>query len=204
MTRKFLSIFLILLLCLTLSPLTASAASAEKDSEIEKIAEGPEMAFRDVKENDWFHSAVVYMYNEGLMKGTSETNFSPDLHVTRGMMVTMLWRLEGEPICGQGKSGTFIDVPEYTWYTEAVEWAAANEIVLGHGNGTFKPEAPVTREQAAAILFRYAQHKNYDAQVEEDEIFLGQAQAEFTNAYAIPALQWTCETGIIEGSNGKL
>ena len=152
----------------------------------------------------WYYDAVKYAYDNGLMAGTSTTErlFSPEGTTTRAQIVTILHRLEGSPINGQGKSGTFVDVPEYQWYTEAVEWAAAFGITSGTGDGTtFSPNDPITREQFAAFLYRYAQHKGYDVSVGEDTNILSYEDAFTVSEYAYPALQWACGEGIIGGMN---
>lgn len=170
------------------------AASCPKDETC------PMYPYTDVDVNAWYHDGVHYAIENGLMKGTSlaEMLFSPNGTTTRAQIVTILWRMEGEPVCGQGKSGTFADVPEYTWYTEAVEWAASEEIVLGW-NGDFSPDDPITREQFAAILWRYAKYKGYDVSVGENTNILSYEDALTVSEYAIPAMQWVCGTGIIEG-----
>lgn len=170
------------------------AASCPKDETC------PMYPYTDVDVNAWYHDGVHYAIENGLMKGTSLTEmlFSPNGTTTRAQIVTILWRMEGEPVCGQGKSGTFADVPEYTWYTEAVEWAASEEIVLGW-NGNFSPDDPITREQFAAILWRYAKHKGYDVSVGENTNILSYEDALTVSEYAIPAMQWVCGAGIIEG-----
>ena len=119
----------------------------------------PSEAYSDLDTEEWYHEAVDYVLWKGLMNGVGNGKFDPDGATSRAMIVTILWRLEGEPVYGQGKSGTFADVPEYTWYTEAVEWAAANGIVNGYGDGSFGPNDDITREQLATILYRYEQYK---------------------------------------------
>ncbi|MPN64035.1 hypothetical protein SDC9_211806 [bioreactor metagenome] len=114
-------------------------------------------------------------------------------------MVTTLYRMEGEPAMGDGKSGTFIDVPEYVWYTDAVEWTAAYEIVMGYGDGTFGPDDKISREQLAAMLYRYAEYKDYDVSVSEDTDLQAYADASAVSEYAVTAMQWAMENGIITG-----
>lgn len=113
-----------------------------------------ELPFTDVSRFDSCYEAVKYLYENDIMNGTSDTKFSPNAELTRGMLVTILYRMEGEPAVGT--SGTFRDVASGRYYTKAVEWAAAKNVVKGFTDGTFKPEQPVTREQLAAILSRYA------------------------------------------------
>ena len=117
------------------------------------------LPFTDISENDPLYSDILYVYENGIMNGTSSTEFTPFGTLTRGMIVTILYRMEGEPATIY--SAAFSDVPAGEWYTPGVEWAAANKIVLGFGDGTYGPSKPVTREQLAAILYRYAEFKEY-------------------------------------------
>lgn len=109
--------------------------------------------FTDVTGKDWFFGDVEYVYKSGIMRGTADTVFSPDMTLTRAQMVTMLWRMAGEP---SAKAASFTDVPTGLWYSDAVAWAASKEIVGGYGDGNFYPDNALTREQAVAILHRYA------------------------------------------------
>ena len=136
-----------------------------------------------------------------MMNGTSKTTFGPNDSTTRGMIVTVLYRLENEP---SAAAASFTDVVSGQYYTDAVAWANANGIVTGYGNGKFGPNDVVTREQLAAILYRYAQCKKYDVSVGEDTNILSYADAQSVSAYAIPAMQWACGAGIVNGANGKL
>lgn len=111
------------------------------------------MPFTDVETDDWFYEDVAYVYENGLFAGTSDTTFSPLSAMTRGMMVTVLWRHAGSPT---GDSAAFDDVPDGAWYASAVSWAAANGIVAGVGNNCFAPNAEITREQMAVMLYNYA------------------------------------------------
>ncbi len=144
--KRFLSSLLVLCMAMTFLPASAAAASVSP--------------FGDVQSTDWYYDEVQYVYENGLMSGTSATTFSPDTTTTRGMIVTILHRLEGTPAVST--SGTFADVTAGRYYTDAVEWASANGIVGGYGNGRFGPNDPITREQMAAILYRYAAYKEYD------------------------------------------
>ncbi|MBE6032183.1 MAG: S-layer homology domain-containing protein, partial [Clostridiales bacterium] len=154
--------------------------------------------FRDLKPGAWYEEGIQFVLERGLMNGTSEDLFSPNAPTTRGMIVTILWRMDGEPVYGQGKSGTFVDVPEYQWYTEAVEWAAANGIVTGYANGKFGAEDNITREQLAAILFRYAQYAGLEALTMEENLEAF-PDADSISSYAIPALNWAVGQGLISG-----
>ena len=143
-------------LCMALLP---GGATAEAIIRISPRPGAEAASFEDVQSDDWFFDAVQLMQEKELMDPVEEGRFAPAEAASRAAVVTALWRLVGRPVCGQGKSGTFADVPEYVWYTEAVEWAASKELIQGYGDGTFGPDKPVTREQLAAILYRYEQMK---------------------------------------------
>lgn len=164
-------------------------------------ADCPSAHLSDIAVDAWYHAAVDYVVANGLMEGTSATAFSPDEPFTRGMLATILWRLEESPVVNYQLS--FNDVAEGQWYTEAVRWAASEEIVGGYGDGSFRPEDAVSREEMAAIFYRYAQHKGYDVSVGEDTNILSYADAAMISEYAIPAMQWACGAGVLEG-NGQL
>ncbi len=115
--------------------------------------------YTDVRENDWFYEDVLYVSDLGLMMGTGDNKFSPDITTDRAMLVTILWRLEGSPVVDS--SVEFTDVADGKWYSEAIDWASANGIVNGYGNGEFGPTDQITREQIAAILYRYAEYKKW-------------------------------------------
>ena len=153
--------------------------------------------FDDAGRGDWFYDSVVYVYENGLMDGVSDTLFDPDGTVTRGMIVTILHRLEGEP--ESNFKLPFDDVKEGQWYAEAVRWAAGEGIVNGVSETEFAPNAAVTREQLAAILHRYAQHKGYDVSIGESTNILSYSDFASISEYAISAMQWVCGEGIITG-----
>ena len=160
----------------------------------EQIWENP---FTDVKEDDWFYEAVKYVVQKGLFAGTSETTFEPNLAMTRGMLVTVLYRLEGTPAV-TGNS-TFADVAPGQYYTSAVIWATQNGIVSGYGNGYFGTNDIVSREQMATILFRYAKSKDYDTSLVKD--IGGFTDSGQVASYAKRALQWAYANGIIGGTS---
>jgi len=155
--------------------------------------------FNDVAKSAWYYDAVNYAVQNGLMNGVGGGNFAPDSPMTRAMLVTVLWRYEGSPV--EGKN-TFTDVPNGEWYTKAVAWAAANGIVGGVGNGKFDPNGNITREQMAAILFRYADKKGFDTSKRGD--LSGFPDRAKVSAYATDAIAWTVAEKIIGGSDGKL
>lgn len=156
--------------------------------------EEPAVPFTDVKEGDWFYDAVVYAYENDLMQGTTGTTFSPDVKMNRAMLVTILYRLEGEPAVSGDVS--FTDVPD-AYYTEAVAWAASNGLVEGYEDNTFKPTQNITREQFATILYRYAAFKKADTTVSGDLSDFTDAAS--TSTWAKDAMTWAVDNGIIQG-----
>ena len=161
-----------------------------------------ELPFRDVRPEDWFYADVRYVYEAGLMNGTAEGLFSPDLFTSRAMIVTVLWRLSGSPVVNYYMP--FADVDQAAWYAEAVRWAASCGIVTGYDNGNFGPNDPVTREQLAAILYRCAAYRQEDTSIGADTNILSFTDAVSVSEYAVPALQWACGAGILQGADGAL
>ena len=154
-------------------------------------------AFGDLTAAAWYHDGVHYCLENGLMRGVSGGKFLPDGSTTRAQLVTVLWRLEGSPeTTGAVRFG---DTAGGAWYTEAVRWAAGCGVVKGYDNGCFGPNDAVTREQMAAILYRYAQHKGYDVSAGEDTNILSFDDAFAVSEYAIPAMQWACGSGMVRG-----
>lgn len=169
-------------------PVTVSADFVE----IQPVLTVP---FTDVKEGDWYYESVAYVYQQGLMTGTSDTAFSPNLTTTRGMIVTILYRMEGSPEAPGWVP--FADVAQGKYYADPVAWAAWNGIVNGKSSTSFAPEEPITREQLAAILYRCAQFKGYDVSAQGD-------LSQFTDqtmirAYALDAMSWANAEGLITG-----
>ena len=164
----------------------------------EKIpAEQPdpdEEPFTDVADSAWFADAVQYVYENGMMNGVSATLFGPDMTTNRAMIVTILHRLEGEPTA---EASDFTDVADGMYYADAIDWAAANGIVNGVSETRFAPNDPITREQMAAILYRYAQFKGYDVTASAD--LSAFADASQISAYAAAAMQWANGAGLITG-----
>lgn len=157
-----------------------------------------ELPFTDVSEGAWYEDAVSYVYQHGLMAGTSATTFAPDATTSRSMIATILWRIAGSPVVDYAMD--FGDVPQGQWYSEAVRWAASEGIVSGYGNGTFGTNDSITREQFAAMLYRFAQEQGYDVSVGENTNILSYTDAEDVAEYAIPAMQWAVGAGIISGT----
>ena len=153
------------------------------------------LPFVDVRTSDWFYDAVVYAYENGMMAGVGNNQFSPNTTTTRAMIVTILYRLENQPAAG---SSSFTDVPAGQWYTNAVAWAAANGIVGGYGDGRFGPNDTITREQMAAILYRYAQFKGYD--VSNTGNLSGYTDAAQVSEWARSAMGWANAQGLITGN----
>lgn len=154
-------------------------------------------AFGDLTATAWYHDGVHYCLENGLMRGVSGGKFLPDGSTTRAQLVTILWRLEGSP--ETTGAVRFNDTAGSAWYTEAVRWAAGCGVVKGYDNGCFGPNDAVTREQMAAILYRYAQHKGYDVSAGEDTNILSFDDAFAVSEYAIPAMQWACGSGMVHG-----
>ena len=162
----------------------------------------PNVDFLDVSRVDWFYFDVRYVCENGLMNGTSRNRFSPYGTATRGMLVTILYRMENEPRCFG--SAAFSDVKPGAYYEKAVVWASQNNIVSGYTDGTFRPDAPVTREQLASILYRYTLYRGQDVSAGETTSLTGYGDAQAVSSYALPAMRWACGTGILQGANGKL
>lgn len=158
------------------------------------------LPFTDVRESDWFYDDVVFAYENGLFSGTSDTTFSPNTSMTRAMLVTVLYRLEGQPAVN-GRSG-FSDVQYNGYYEDAVTWAADNGIVNGTSTSTFSPNVNVTREQMAAILYRYAQYKKYNTAASSSLNSFSDHTS--VSGYAEASLQWSVAEKLVNGSNGKL
>ena len=156
--------------------------------------------FTDISEKDWFYGDVMFVYENGLMLGTSKTLFSPHGTAMRGMMATILWRMEGSPV-PKGKN-SFTDVEAGKWYADAITWTAENGIFAGYGKDKFCPDDPITREQLAAIFYRYADYKGYDLTVKGDlDKF---KDADKITDYAKTAMQWAVGSGLVKGKSGNL
>lgn len=159
----------------------------------------PSRSFTDIEMDAWYHEFVDYVVYNGLMNGVSDTAFAPGVTTSRGMIATILYRMEGEPkVCGS----SFNDVEAGSYYEKAVIWAAANGIVKGYGDGNFGPNDEITREQIAAILYRYAQYKGYD--VSDAASLSDYADAEQISEYAQEAMSWANAMGLINGRPGGI
>lgn len=183
----------------TVYTFTMPASAVKVGVSYVKATETPsETKFNDVSANDWFASAVDYVTGKGMMNGTADNTFSPKANTTRGMVVTVLYRLENQP---STSAASFTDVASGAYYANAVAWANANGIVSGYGSGKFGPNDKVTREQLAAILYRYAQYKKYD--VSGANSLDGYTDVQSVSSYAVPALQWANAAGVVTGKFGS-
>ncbi len=153
--------------------------------------------FTDFEAEAWYHGPVDYVVGRGIMKGTSGTTFEPATPTTRGMIATILYRLDGEPVIRSGMP--FDDVKESDWYGPAVSWAESNGIVTGYGNGKFGPNDDITREQLAAMFWRYAKYKGYDVSIGESTNILSYDDASDISSWAVQAMQWAVGAGIVNG-----
>ena len=150
----------------------------------------PSENFVDVDPDEWYVDGIDYVLEHGLMEGVGGNRFDPEGTLTRGMMVTILYRLEGSP--GVVGEAPFTDVAPGAWYFNAVLWAAGNDIVLGYGDGRFGPADPLTRQQLAAILYRYAGMKGYDVSKGESGDLSAYTDASQVAEYAVPPMRWVC------------
>lgn len=153
------------------------------------------MPFDDVKEKDWFREAVQFVYDNDLMNGVGETTFNPYADTTRGMIVTILWRLEGSPEATS--PAAFTDVADGNYYTKAVAWAVENGVVTGYSDEIFAPDRNISRQEMAAILYRYAGIKKYDVAGRSE--IAGFADVNEVHSYATEALQWSVNAALVQG-----
>ena len=156
------------------------------------------LPFEDVPTDHWAYDAILYAYDNGLMAGTSGTTFAPENVTTRGQIVTILWRMAGSPQVNYLMD--YSDMDPAAYYAEAIRWATSEGIAGGYGGGVFGPDDPITREQLAVMLHRYAQHEGYDVSIGEDTNILSYTDAFEVSEYAVAALQWACGAGIISGT----
>ena len=156
------------------------------------------LPFTDIADNAWYADAVRYVYKHGLMAGTSATTFAPDVTTSRSMIATILWRMAGSPVVNYAM--TYTDVAQGQWYSEAVRWATSEGIVGGYGNGLFGTNDTITREQFAAMLYRFAQEQGYEVSIGENTNILSYTDVADLSEYAISAMQWAVGAGIINGT----
>lgn len=162
---------------------------------------GSGLPFADIPSGSWYYDDVAYVYDTGLMTGLTATTFGPNLSTTRGMIVTILWRMENEPVAKHGCP--FADVRRGSYYEQAIAWASENGIVTGFDASTFAPDRAITREQLAAILFRFAAYRGMDAVTLRETLSSFQDQAAIS-AYAVSALNWAVGEGLMQGTGDKL
>ena len=150
--------------------------------------------FADVANNAWYRSGVQFVYDMGIMSGTANDTFSPNMTTTRGMIVTILYRISGKP---EASGNGFTDVPDNAYYAEAVSWASEAGIVNGYGNGKFGPNDPITREQMASIFCRYTDYCGYQTSAEADLSRF--SDRESISGYAVDSVEWAVAEGLISG-----
>ncbi len=177
---------------------TSGGASGGTSSGAGGSAGEAPLPFADVPSGSWYEAAVRYVYNKGMMVGTSQTAFSPERATSRAMVVTILWRLAGSP---SSTGAGYVDVADGQWYAQAVRWAGEKGIVNGVGGGAFAPDAPITREQMAAILYRYARYQGYAVDGSGD--LSAFADAASVSPYAVEAMTWANAAGLITGMDER-
>ena len=182
------------------SRVTVEASFVEIEDEPGEVVD-IELPFLDVSEGAWYYDAVGYVYESGLMTGTGAETFAPEQPTSRAMIAAILYRQAGSPMVNT--SVTFTDVGEGQWFTQAVRWASSAGVVIGYGDGTFGPDAPITREQLAVMLYRFAAFRGYDVSAG------GMAVREFADYadishWALEAMAWAVDTGLLGGREGNV
>ena len=181
------------------SSVTFTAQWQESDEDGDNGDEEWENPYADVTANQWFYAAVQYVSENKLMNGVAENAFGPDIHTTRGMLVTILHRIEGEPQAGEH---SFTDVAEDKYYADAVAWAAENDIVNGYSDTVFAPEKAMSREEMAVVLYRYAQYKGWDVSAQGD--LSRYTDSESVSAWSAEAMTWAVGAKVMNGMDGRL
>ena len=166
---------------------------------VEPLSVQASAPFADVVPGSWYEEAVLWAYENNITSGVGDHLFGPNQTVTRGQVVTMLWRIEESPIVES--ETTFSDVADRKWYTDAVAWAAASEIVAGYPDGTFAPNQNITRQELVTILFRYAGKKAPAAEAPEDVDLSGYSDAGQISAFAMVPMRWAVGTGVVSGTS---
>ena len=172
----------------------ASAVTVKATFKKDEGTQPASLPFNDVSESEWFYEAVKYVYDKGMMNGVSDTSFAPYSNLTRGMIAQVLYNLEGKPAVS---GSAYTDVAADQWYNDAVNWAAQKGIVTGYGDGTFGPMDNITREQMAAILYRYAQYKGYDVSAKGD--LTAFTDGNTVSDWAKDAMSWAVGTALFNG-----
>ena len=181
------------------SKVTVKAAFTKNDDSCPRDNSCPLYGFSDLNVQAWYHDGIHYCLANGLMNGVGNELFAPEGTTTRAQLVTLLWRQAGSPEADF--SMDFDDVAEGQWYSEAVRWAASKSIVLGVSDAQFAPDQPITREQLTAMLYRYAQYEGVNA--DKGEELSDYIDAGSISGYAVPAMQWACGVGVINGTDGN-
>ncbi len=179
---------------------TVKNLTAKKMGVVKLYAQWADLPFRDVTKTDWFLKEVSYAYQRGMIVGTELDQFSPEMELSRSMVVQILYRLEGEPAVTADNPFEDVDAGHYA--LKAITWAAENEIVQGYGDNLFGPEDDVTREQLAAILFRYADYADMDVTASGDLTKFPDASQ--IDSYALEPMKWAVGKGIIQGHDTGL
>ena len=185
-----------------LDGVVAKKAYGEPEGRITIKAPVSELPFTDVAVSDAYYEAVKYCYDNNIFKGTTDTTFAPASTLTRGQMVTVLWRMNGSP--EPKAANPFGDVAATSPFVKAIAWAAENGLTKGTTDTTFAPGQAISRQQFLTILYRYAQFMGYDVSVGEDTNILSYPDAGSIGEYAMPAMQWACGAGVADGIDGKL
>ena len=170
------------------------------DGDYDKDYEAFLMGFEDVNTKDWFYDSVKFSSYNRLLNGISEKEFAPNATLTRAMLVTVLYRLEGEPECS---SSSFKDVKNGTWYSKGISWAEQNGIVNGIGNNMFAPNTSITREQIATVMYRYAKYKGVDVSVEKSTSLNSYIDAKNISKYAVESVRFAIGSGLIKGKTAS-
>lgn len=158
--------------------------------------------FEDVHEQDWFYDDVKNIFEQNLINGTTTTTYEPQTELTRGMIVTILWRIAGEPTVET--TSTFADVPENAYYFNAINWGAANNIARGYDEETFAPDRLVSREELAAFIYRYSELIELDLTGIDEEAFAEFGDAESVLPWFVENMKWAISAGIVKGEDGML
>lgn len=169
----------------------------EEKIEEENLSKEWKNQFADVQENDWYYEAVKYVNENNLFKGETETKFNPNAPMTRGMMVTVLWRMEKEPVVNYLMQYKDVNLAEY--YAEAIRWATSEKIVNGHSNIEFKPDEMLSRQEMVTMLYRYAIYKEMNIGIETEVDLTTFVDSNAIEDYAIEAMKWSVGKGVIKG-----
>ena len=153
--------------------------------------------FVDVQENDWYYEAVKYVNEDNLFKGATEIKFDPNAPMTRGMMVTVLWRIEKEPVVNYLMQYKDVNTAEY--YAEAIRWATSEKVVTGYSNAEFKPDEMLSRQEMVTMLYRYAMYKEIDVALVDETDLTKFLDSNAIADYALEAMRWSVDKGIIKG-----